>query len=129
MRRFVLPYLLSPYGLAVVPSCVFLIAWTFPPDVYSHYIREPDLMYLNPLVLVFFIACVAAFLLGVRVIGQFDPTASTLSVPKLQLRSGSRLLYLLVPLFLAAGPCLVYMLVIGGMSNFGSLICRSRAPW
>ena len=126
IRRFVLPYILSPYGLAVVPSFIFLIAWTFPPDVYSHYIREPDLMYLNPLLLVFFIACVAAFFLGVRVIGQFDSTASTLSVPKLQLRTGSRLLYLLVPLFLAAGPCFVYMLLIGGMSNFGTLIVSQQ---
>jgi hypothetical protein len=103
-----------------------MFAWTFPPSLYTQYIREPDLMYHSPTILWFYTACVAAFLLGVRVIALFSPADSVSSIPKIRSRSDSKLLYLVVPLLLAAVPCLIYLLMIGRSVNFVSLIMSQQ---
>jgi hypothetical protein len=126
LRRLVVRNLCSPYGLAVVPYLIFLVAWVFPPDIYSYYIHEQDLMYLNPAVLAYFTACVAAFLLGVRIVDHFSPVASVTSTPKIQLRSGSQLLYLCTPMVLAAIPCFVFMMLIASAMNFVALIMTQQ---
>ncbi len=69
LRRLILRNLISPYGLAMASSCLFLFAWVFPPGIYTRYILEPDLLHYNVAVLVFFAICVAAFLCGVRLTG------------------------------------------------------------
>jgi hypothetical protein len=119
-------YLPSPYGIALVPCFLFLFAWTFPPDLYIHYISEPDLMYHNLTAMWFFTACVAAFFLGVRVIGRFDSAPPEATAPSIQLRSSSKLLYLIVPLLLAAGPCLIYLLLIARNVNFLALVLSQQ---
>ncbi len=126
LRGLVVRHLVSPYGIAIVPCCGFLFAWLFPPDVYTYYVREPDLMYRNPDALLFFVACAGAFLLGVRLVGQFASAASAVAVPKIQLRSGSPLLYLVAPLALAALPCFVYMTLIASSMNVFALILSQQ---
>jgi len=126
IRRLIIRHLVSPYGIAIVPYLFFLFAWSFPPNVYTHYIREPDLMYHNPAVLLFYTLCVAAFLVGVRVAPQFRSNApDAISLPRIQLRFGSPLVYLLVPLILAAVPCLIFVgLISSGMNFIGMLMSQ-----
>ncbi len=126
LRRLTIRNLCSPYGIAVVPYCVFLFAWVFPPNLYSYYVHEPDLMFLNPAALLFYTACVSGFLIGVRAILQFTPGVSPTEAPAIQLRSNSPLLYLTVPLIVAAVPCFILMLLIGSGLNFVSLILTQQ---
>jgi hypothetical protein len=127
IRRLVLRHLVSPYGIALIPYAFFLFAWSFPPNVYSYYIREPDLMYHNPMVLLFFTLCVAAFLLGVRIAPQIRSTAADrMSLPRIRLRFGSPVIYILVPLLIAAIPCLIFVGLIAADNNFLALILSQR---
>jgi hypothetical protein len=54
----------SPYGLAMISYAFFLFACLIPPSVYSHYMTEPDLMFLDPATILFYTLCVASFLAG-----------------------------------------------------------------
>ncbi len=126
LRRFIVRYVLSPYGIALVPYCVFLFAWNFPPNTYTYYIHEPDLLYHNPESLLFYTACLLAFLIGVWVVGCFDSIASATAVPVIRLRAGSPLLYLAVPLLLAAIPCLIFMMLVGASMNVVALILSQQ---
>jgi len=125
LRRLLIRNLCSPYGIAVAAYCLFLLAWVFPPGVYTHYIHEPDLMYLNPMVLLYYTACVAAFLFGAHVIDFFAPPAAT-PAPKIQLRYGSPLMYLVLPLVLAGIPCFIYMVEIASVLNVIALILTQQ---
>lgn len=126
LRRSVFRNLVSPYGIALIPCFLFLFAWLFPPSAYTRLMLEPDLMYHNFMVLGFFAACVGAFLLGVRFRGHFQRASSALELPRIHLRSGTRLVYLLVPLLLAGVPCLTYMLLIARSINFVALILSKQ---
>src|SRR5580658_5700754 len=103
-------------------SCLFLFAWVFPPGIYTRYILEPDLLHYNVAVLVFFAVCVAAFLCGVRVVGFFDTAESVQARPMLQLRSDSRLIYLLIPLLLSGAFCFAYLVLITRTINVVALV-------
>ncbi len=127
LRRLIIRHLISPYGIALIPYGLFLFALSFPPNVYTYYIREPDLMYHNPTVLLFYTACVAAFLVGVRVAPQIRSTASDgISVPRIRLRFGSPLIYVLIPLLLATAPCLISLGLIGGGMHFIALLLSQQ---
>jgi hypothetical protein len=54
----------SPYGLAMISYAFFLFACLIPPSTYSHYMMEPDLMFLDPATMLFYTLCVASFLAG-----------------------------------------------------------------
>ncbi|HZD50809.1 MAG TPA: hypothetical protein VE178_18835, partial [Silvibacterium sp.] len=125
LRRLIIRNLCSPYGIAMASYFLFLLAWVFPPGIYTHYIHELDLMYLNPMVLLYYTACVAAFLFGVRGI-DFFVRAAAHSTPKIQLRYTSPLMYLALPLALAGALCFVYMLLIGSGLNFIALIATRQ---
>jgi hypothetical protein len=115
----ILRNLISPYGVAVASSCLFLFAWVFPPGIYTSYTFEPDLLHDNVTVLVFFMACVGAFLCGVRGTAIFDSAAS---MPAVQLRGGSRVVYLLLPLILTGAFCLIYLVLITRSIDFVALV-------
>lgn len=54
----------SPYGMTAVSAVLFIIAFTFPPTLYRNYLNEPDIIFLDPASLLFFLLCVLGFLLG-----------------------------------------------------------------
>ena len=127
LRRLIIRQLVSPYGIALVPYACFLFAWNFPPNLYTHYIREPDYMYRNPTVLLFYTLCVAGFLVGVRWAPQVRSTApDAVSLPRIRLRFGSPLMYILVPLLLAAVPCLVFVGLITSSMNFIGMLMSQQ---
>jgi hypothetical protein len=116
--------MVSPYGLAIVSYCIFLFAWIFPPGLYTEYIHEPDLMFMDPEVLCFYSACVAAFLCGVRcsrLLGAAVPRGAEGRVS-----TGRPLLYLLAPLLLAIVYCSGCLLVLGGQINFVALLAAQQ---
>jgi hypothetical protein len=115
----------SPYGLALFSYAVFLIAWTFPPDVYTSYIQEPDLMFLDPMTFIFYTSCVAAFLFGVwacRYLG-----VSTKEVSLVRISTRMPLMYLAIPLLLATALGCAFLVVIGGKINFVALLLAQQA--
>jgi hypothetical protein len=124
LTRLTIRNLVSPYGLAMISYCGFLFAWFFPPDLYTEYVREPDLMFMDPQTLLFYTICVAAFLIGVRfsrLFGAFLPAASG---PRVFARNP--LPYLLVPLVVATLYCFISLLVLGGQINFVALLASQH---
>lgn len=75
-RAWILDNIVSPYGLAAFSCIVFLISCLIPPSLYSHYISEPDLMFLDPVTILFYGECVAAFIAGVSLIAWLNPSKS-----------------------------------------------------
>src|SRR5271156_4754881 len=63
-RDLAIRNVVSPYGLAMISYAFFLFACLIPPSVYSHYMMEPDLMFLDPASILFYTLCVASFLAG-----------------------------------------------------------------
>lgn len=90
--------IVSPYGLALVSYAIFLIGCLVPPSIYSHYVFEPDLMFLDPAVIFFYSLCVCFFLLGVWLVGWIGGN-QTHAVPSRSTRL-SPLVFLLLPLTL-----------------------------
>jgi hypothetical protein len=72
---WILDNLVSPYGLAAVSYSLFLFAWLLPPSIYSHYMKEPDIMFADPATFLLYTLCVASFVAGVWLIGFIFPTA------------------------------------------------------
>jgi hypothetical protein len=70
----VLDNIVSPYGLAMISYAFFLFSCLIPPSVYSHYINEPDLMFLDPATILFYTLCVVAFLGGAWFAGWLMPS-------------------------------------------------------
>jgi hypothetical protein len=87
----------SPFGLAMIAYVFFLLACIIPPSVYSHYMQEPDLMFLDPGTILFYSLCVISFAVGVWLIGWIFP--SPLVECRLQTRI-SPVSFLLAPLTL-----------------------------
>jgi len=73
-RPVILNHIVSPYGISVLSTLVFLIGWFFPPGLYSQLIREPDLMFLDVQTLLFFLLCVAGFWAGLLLIDFLFPS-------------------------------------------------------
>jgi hypothetical protein len=123
LKRIVIQNIVSPSGLAIISYCIFLFAWLFPAGLYTEYIHEPDLMFLDPLVLAFYTSCVAAFLLGVRascfvVTGRRSPAVSiTVRNP---------FLYLAIPVFLGLVWCGIYLKMLGGKLDFVALLLSQQ---
>lgn len=90
----------SPYGLALFSYLVFVIAFLMPPAVYTGYMDEPDLLYLDFTTFWFFTLCVLAFVVGVWLVEIAIP------LPKLTERKITRLrispfAFLMAPLLAA----------------------------
>ena len=68
-------WIVSPMGLAMLAFLLFLLAWLFPPDIYSEYMQERDLMFLDPRAMLFFLLCIGGFWLGQWLLEVFSPSA------------------------------------------------------
>jgi hypothetical protein len=124
LKRLTIRNIVSPYGLAMISYCIFLFAWLFPPGLYTEYIHEPDLMFMDPKLLLFYSTCVAAFLYGVRVsrlLGSTLPRGGERLVS-----ARSPLLYLLAPLVVTILYCSLCLMVLGGQINFVVLLAAQQ---
>jgi hypothetical protein len=107
----VITRLLSPYGLALISSAVFLFAWLFPPKIYSYYIQEPDLLFFDLRSLLFFSVCVIFFLLGVGLVNRWFPNRSAIH-KEARTRVLSPVLFILFPLITTIGFCVASCVLI-----------------
>jgi hypothetical protein len=73
--RQLLSNIASPYGLAMISYAFFLFACLIPPSVYSHYMAEPDLMFLDPATILFYTLCVVSFLMGAWFVKWLFPSS------------------------------------------------------
>ncbi|MGB7983909.1 MAG: hypothetical protein WCF54_01990 [Terracidiphilus sp.] len=124
LRRLTIRNLVSPYGLALFSYAVFLFAWTFPPSIYTSYINEPDLMFLDPLTFVFYTSCVALFLIGVRSCRYLG--VSTKEPPLARISTRMPIVYLAIPLLLATALCSVYLILFGEKINFVAMLISQQ---
>lgn len=124
LRSLTIRNLVSPYGLALFSYAVFLFAWTFPPSVYTSYINEPDLMFLDPLTFVFYTSCVVAFLFGVHSCRYLG--VSTKEVPLARISTRMPIVYLAIPLLLATACCSIYLILLGAKFNFVALLASQQ---
>ena len=67
---------IHPYGMTLISLLLFLLAFVFPPSLYSSYIQEPDFVFLDPASLVFFLMCTLGFLLGLMFVDFVFPLQS-----------------------------------------------------
>ena len=75
---------------------LFVFACLIPPSVYTRYMHEPDLMFLDPATILFYTLCVAAFLAGVWFLLKLFPP-----VPSVERKFETRIsptVFLMVPL-------------------------------
>ena len=124
LKRFTIRNIVSPYGLATVSYLVFLCAWLFPPGLYTEYIHEPDLMFLEPVTFAFFTLCTVAFLVGVRVSPFFVISSQRRGEAAASARNP--LLYVLPPLLAAASFSAVYLVKMGGKINLVALLASQQ---
>jgi hypothetical protein len=124
LKRLTIRNIVSPYGLAIVSYLVFLFAWLFPPGLYTEYINEPDLMFLEPWTLIFYTMCAAAFLFGVRACRFFGAPVPGSNDGRVSLRSP--LSYLVPPLLAAALFAAIYLIKMGGKLNFLGLLASQQ---
>lgn len=124
IKRLTIRNLASPYGLAAVSYIFFLFAWTFPPNIYTDYLSEPDLMFLDPLTFVFFTSCLGAFLFGIRAsryLGTSTKYGSNVAI-SVQIR----IFYMLAPLVLATLCCSIYLTLLGAKFDFVALLVSQQ---
>jgi hypothetical protein len=124
LKRLTIRNLASPYGVAMLSYCGFLFAWLFPPGLYTEYIREPDLLFLDPQTLLFYTVCAGVFLVGVRSSRLFGAFPRAASQP--QVFAHNPLSYLLVPVFVATFYCLMSLIVLGGQINLVALLASQH---
>ncbi len=103
--------LASPYALALASFLIFLVGWTFPPKLYTHFMSEPDFMYLDPLTLGFYTTCVFCFCAGVYFAGKIWPADSDAGNARVSRRSP--LAYLLFPIGMGVLFCGACIVVVG----------------
>jgi hypothetical protein len=125
LKRLAVENLASPYALAAVSYSIFLIGWLFPPDLYTSYINEPDILFLDPLTFIFFTLCVIAFLVGVRAsrfLGISRATAQSLRVsPRVPV-----VVFLGTPLIVSTILCAIFILLLGAKINFLALLASQQ---
>ena len=74
-QKRLLNNIVSPYGLAIISYAFFLSACLIPPSTYSHYMGEPDLMFLDPATMLFYTLCVMAFFAGALLVDWLSSSA------------------------------------------------------
>jgi hypothetical protein len=124
LKRLTIRNIVSPYGLAIVSYLLFVFAWLFPPGLYTAYIHEPDLMFLDPSTFIFYTMCVVAFLFGVRASRLFG--APLPGNNQKHVSVGSPLSYLVPPLLAATLFAAIYLVKMGGKINFVALLASQQ---
>jgi hypothetical protein len=119
-----LNHVVSPYGLAIISFALFFFSWILPPSIYSHFVNEPDKMFLDPGVMLFYLLCVASFVAGLWIVGWIAPA------PFLPRKLNARIsptLVLVIPLFIGiAGTLLTIYLLIKQVPNIFVLLISQQ---
>lgn len=124
LKRVTIRNLVSPYGLAAVSYLLFLMAWFAPPHFFLDYVGEPDILYLNPVALLFYTSCVLSFLAGVCTFGFLGPGERR---SRVRLTSTSPLGFLLFPLAISTVLCVISVVVLNGkVSNLMGLLLAQQ---
>jgi hypothetical protein len=89
--------IVSPYGLAMISYAFFLFSCLIPPSLYTHYMKEPDLMFLDPATILFYTLCVASFVTGAWLVGWLFSSSFSLGEIHTII---SPTLFLLLPLWM-----------------------------
>lgn len=110
----------SPYGPVAFACGLFLLAWVFPPGIYTKYMREPDRMFLDPLTALYFFLCAEAFVLGL--LTQRLANVRGWQATTRKLSSYSPVLYFSVPLLAAILFCGIDLELIGAKLNLVALL-------
>jgi hypothetical protein len=116
--------LVSPPGLAVVSFGVFLVAWLFPPGVYTEYMQEPDLMFLDLRSLFYVSWCVAAFIAGTRFFGKTQ--VEWVQEAKEVEESSNSVFVVLAPVLLLTVLCTYYLFLIGASFDVIGLLASQQ---
>src|ERR1700753_2989050 len=77
-RPAMLNLIVLPYGVATFSTFIFLLAWLFPPELYSTLMNEPDLVFLDSETLLFFLLCIAGFCIGLLLVDFLFPSRGLL---------------------------------------------------
>ena len=103
--------LVSPYAVALFSYLIFIVSCSIPPTIYTGFMHEPDLMFMDIPTIVFYTLCVVAFLLGVWIWGYLFPSGPLMET-RLQTKN-SPILFVAIPLFIGIAGSLVssYLLV------------------
>ena len=116
--------IVSPYGLAGISYVFFLIACAIPPSIYSHYMGEPDLMFLNTQIILFYSLCVFAFLFGAWFVSYIFPSSYAPRTIDARIPVNA---FLLVPLVVGMSVTTVsILLLIRGNSNIVLLLLAQQ---
>lgn len=113
-RPLVLNHIVSPYGIASISTIIFLLAWAFPPNLYSALMSEPDLIFLDAQTLLYFVLCIAGFGAGLLLIDFLFPTPALLDSNFRSSELGSFCLSL--PLLVTSG--MTALLIVQMLRNY-----------
>jgi len=123
-ERLAVRNLVSPYGLALFSSAIFLAAWITPPSAFMEFLGEPDVIYFNPLVLCFYGCCVLCFLAGAWAYQRFRRPEI---VEERIDRSVPSATFLIVPLSVSTLLCAASVVVLSGkVSNLMGLLVSQQ---
>ncbi len=122
-RDLVIRNIVSPYGLAMISYAFFLFACLIPPSIYSYYMMEPDLMFLDPATILFYTLCVASFVAGVCLVTWLFPSSYVYRKCKTRL---SPTFFLLAPLTLAVATSTITDLYL--ITHYPIIILSLFAP-
>lgn len=121
LRRLTIRNIVSPYGLAIISFIMFVMAWAFPPSLYTEYVREPNLMYLDPVSFIYFCACILAFTGGCRFYSYFASANNERDI-----RMSSSLICFGIPMTISTIFSVVYLAKVGAHINFISLLTSAQ---
>jgi hypothetical protein len=114
----------SPYGLAAASYILFLVAWVFPPTLYTRLLKEQDLLFLDFSSLLFYTSCVATFCLGVWIC-RYMEGASYQGRPR-AVMAANPVLFFLVPVGLLTILCVIFLIQLGGRIDVVGLLAASQ---
>jgi len=116
--------IMSPYGLAAASYTLFLVAWIFPPALYTRLLKEQDLLFMDLTSFLFFTSCVLTFCLGVWVC-RYMEGASYQGRPQ-AVAANNPVLFFLLPVGLLTVLCVIFLIQIGGRIDVVGLLSASQ---
>ncbi len=67
-RPLILNHIVSPYGISILSTFIFCLAWLFPSRIYMELMHEPDFLFLDVDTLLFFLLCILSFWVGLFIV-------------------------------------------------------------
>ena len=101
--------LVSPYSLALISLFIFIVAWVFPPSLYTYYIPEPDRMFLDFTLIVYYLLCVTGFVVGVSL---FIKIRHFKYLHAYSLTVTSPLIFIATPLLISTALCGAFLIYV-----------------